>query len=64
MSSRLSQIVEIKGADFVVSAGDNFYNEGVKDLNDPKFETVFNAVYSQPSLQIPWYVVLETEDPM
>lgn len=41
--------------DFVISTGDNFYEDGLKDVEDPQFHTSFSAIYTAPSLQKPWY---------
>ncbi len=49
-------------ARFVVSTGDNFYDFGVRSVRDPKWRTSFEEVYSQKSLQVPWYVALGNHD--
>lgn len=48
--------------DFIVSAGDNFYESGVTGLSDPQFATSFEDVYSQASLHRPWHVILGNHD--
>jgi acid phosphatase len=50
------------GAAFVISAGDNFYEDGVFGLDDPKWRTSFEAVYDHPALQVPWHVALGNHD--
>ena len=47
---------------FVVSTGDNFYNGGVTKLDDTHWRDSFESVYTDPSLQIPWYVALGNHD--
>ncbi|VVB03835.1 unnamed protein product [Arabis nemorensis] len=37
--------------DFVISVGDNFYDDGLKGDNDPSFEESFSHIYTHPSLQ-------------
>ncbi|MFI5181215.1 MAG: purple acid phosphatase family protein [Thermoanaerobaculia bacterium] len=49
-------------AAFVVSTGDNFYNFGVSGVRDRKWRTSFEEIYTQKSLQIPWYVALGNHD--
>ena len=49
-------------AAFVISVGDNFYENGVASVDDPKWRTSFEDVYAAPSLQVPWYVALGNHD--
>ncbi|HEY1717349.1 MAG TPA: tartrate-resistant acid phosphatase type 5 family protein [Verrucomicrobiae bacterium] len=49
-------------ARFVISVGDNFYNEGVTSSTDPQWQTSFENVYHDPALQIPWQVILGNHD--
>lgn len=41
--------------DFVVSTGDNFYDNGLTGVDDSAFEESFSNVYTAPSLQRKWY---------
>ncbi len=50
------------GARFVFSVGDNFYDDGVQSVDDPKWRTSFEDVYTAPSLQVPWRVALGNHD--
>jgi acid phosphatase len=47
---------------FVVSTGDNFYENGVKSVTDPLWKRSFEDVYSAKSLMVPWYVALGNHD--
>jgi len=49
-------------AKFVISVGDNFYENGVKSVDDPQWQTSFEQVYTAPSLQVPWHVALGNHD--
>ena len=49
-------------ARFIISTGDNFYEEGVSRFDDPLWKTVFEDIYTAPSLQVPWYPVLGNHD--
>jgi tartrate-resistant acid phosphatase type 5 len=49
-------------ATFVVSVGDNFYEDGVASLDDPHWQQSFERVYADPALQVPWYVILDNHD--
>ncbi|KAF0907435.1 hypothetical protein E2562_017371 [Oryza meyeriana var. granulata] len=48
--------------DFVVSTGDNFYNNGLTGVDDKAFEESFSNIYTAKSLQKPWYTVLGNHD--
>ena len=50
------------GARFVLSVGDNFYEDGIKGVDDPQWKSSFEDVYSAPSLQVPWHVALGNHD--
>lgn len=41
--------------DFVVSTGDNFYDDGLTGVDDPAFDESFKYIYAAPSLQKQWY---------
>ena len=43
-------------AAFVISVGDNFYEDGLTGVNDTAFDTSFSDIYTAPSLDKPWHV--------
>ncbi|MCS6808933.1 MAG: metallophosphoesterase, partial [Bacteroidota bacterium] len=47
---------------FILSTGDNIYNNGVTSIDDLQWKTKFEDVYTCTDLQIPWYVVLGNHD--
>jgi tartrate-resistant acid phosphatase type 5 len=47
---------------FIISVGDNFYEDGVTSVTDPHWEKSFEHVYTAPSLQVPWWVALGNHD--
>lgn len=47
---------------FTISTGDNFYTAGVTDTEDPKWDRSYEDIYTAPSLQSRWYVVLGNHD--
>jgi len=49
-------------AQFVISVGDNFYAHGVKSVDDNRFKTTFEDVFTGDSLQIPWWVIAGNHD--
>lgn len=50
------------GSRFVMSVGDNFYENGVQSATDPQWRTSFEDIYTDPALQVPWYAVLGNHD--
>ena len=53
---------EKASASFIISVGDNFYEDGVASLQDAHWEKSFENVYAAKSLQVPWYVALGNHD--
>ncbi|XP_030592994.1 tartrate-resistant acid phosphatase type 5a isoform X1 [Archocentrus centrarchus] len=58
----MSKIADQMGADFVLALGDNFYYTGVNTVDSPRFQETFESVYTEKSLQIPWYVIAGNHD--
>jgi tartrate-resistant acid phosphatase type 5 len=50
------------GAKFIISVGDNFYENGVTSVQDPQWQTSFENVYGDAALQVPWYAILGNHD--
>jgi len=50
------------GSRFVISVGDNFYEDGVRGLRDRHWRESFEDVYAAPALQTPWHVILGNHD--
>jgi tartrate-resistant acid phosphatase type 5 len=48
--------------EFIISTGDNFYENGVLSINDPLWQSSFEKVYRHETLFKPWYVVLGNHD--
>lgn len=51
----MGEIGEKLKIDFVISSGDNFYEDGLNGVNDPTFQHSFTNIYKAPSLQKTWY---------
>jgi acid phosphatase len=58
----LGRIAEAQKARFVVTCGDNYHGNGIDSADSPRWQTEYEAVYSSPSLQIPWYPSLGNHD--
>ncbi|PIA35974.1 hypothetical protein AQUCO_03400103v1 [Aquilegia coerulea] len=59
---QMGVIGERMNIDFVISTGDNFYNDGLTSVNDSAFQQSFTRIYTAKSLQKQWYNVLGNHD--
>ncbi|KAI3700131.1 hypothetical protein L2E82_44749 [Cichorium intybus] len=59
---QMGKVGEKMDVDFIVSTGDNFYDNGLIDVDDPAFYESFTNIYTAPSLQKQWYSVLGNHD--
>jgi tartrate-resistant acid phosphatase type 5 len=50
------------GSRFVISVGDNFYEDGVTGVADPQWQSSFERIYDNPALMTPWHVILGNHD--
>ncbi|KAG8090657.1 hypothetical protein GUJ93_ZPchr0011g28489 [Zizania palustris] len=63
VATQMGVIGEQLDVDFVLSTGDNFYNDGLAGDNDTAgFRESFTDIYTATSLQKPWYIVLGNHD--
>lgn len=62
VAAQMANVARSKDTSFVLAVGDNFYNDGVVDDQDPQWNATYADVYSDPSLQIPWYAILGNHD--
>lgn len=59
---QMGRIGEELDIDFVISTGDNFYDNGLQGDTDPAFVESFTNIYTANSLQKQWYTVLGNHD--
>ncbi|KAH9724565.1 Purple acid phosphatase 17 [Citrus sinensis] len=62
LTSQMGRIGEKLDIDFVVSIGDNFYDNGLSGEDDTAFEKSFSKIYTVKSLQKQWYSILGNHD--
>jgi acid phosphatase len=62
VSARMGETAQALDARFIISVGDNFYEDGVTGVDDPQWKASFEDVYASPSLQVPWHVALGNHD--
>jgi len=53
---------ELEGSRFVLALGDNFYDQGVANVNDPLWKSIFENVYTHAFFQKKWYVIAGNHD--
>jgi tartrate-resistant acid phosphatase type 5 len=47
---------------FILSLGDNFYPDGVESSDDPKWNDVYENIFTGKKLYCPWYAILGNHD--
>ncbi|KAH3695862.1 hypothetical protein DPMN_083320 [Dreissena polymorpha] len=62
VAKQMAEVTEAYQSSFNLALGDNFYTNGVKDVNDKRFKDTFEDVYHYPSLVNPWYLVAGNHD--
>ncbi|KAI5673446.1 hypothetical protein M9H77_13810 [Catharanthus roseus] len=62
VAQQMGIVGEILDVDFVISTGDNFYDNGLVGEHDPAFVDSFTNIYTANSLQKQWYSVLGNHD--
>jgi len=62
VAAQMARVASSVNARFIVSVGDNFYENGVSSTTDGHWRRSFEDVYHQGSLQVPWYVALGNHD--
>jgi tartrate-resistant acid phosphatase type 5 len=62
VASEMDKIASKTNVSFVLSLGDNFYEDGVSSDTDPQWHSTYSKVYSMQSLQVPWYSILGNHD--
>jgi tartrate-resistant acid phosphatase type 5 len=62
VATQMGKTAHATGARFVISVGDNFYEDGVASVNDVLWNESFEDVYTDSSLQVPWYAILGNHD--
>lgn len=58
----MAQVTEKAPPAAVICLGDNFYPDGAPNVDSILFETCFETMYREPSLQVPFWVALGNHD--
>lgn len=56
----IAALCALKGCDFALYLGDNFYGKGINSVDDPQFQTKFEQPYAR--VDLPFYAVLGNHD--
>ncbi|PWZ26510.1 Purple acid phosphatase 3 [Zea mays] len=56
VAQQMGVVGEKLDIDFVISTGDNIYDDGIANTSDPLFKECFTNIYTAQSLQTPWYI--------
>ncbi len=62
VADQMNVVSDLVGLDFIVTAGDNFQDVGVKSTDDLLWETNYKSVYTRENLNVPWYPALGNHD--
>jgi len=62
VAEAMAQRAKSDHVDFLLTVGDNVYDNGVSSVDDAQWKTKFEDVYKDPSLQIPIYPSLGNHD--
>lgn len=62
VAEQMSRRAVAVDSQFVISVGDNFYDDGVSSVSDPQWKSSFEDVYTRPGLMTKWHVILGNHD--
>ncbi|KAK3091693.1 hypothetical protein FSP39_021927, partial [Pinctada imbricata] len=62
VAKQMGMVADKYQSEFILALGDNFYYDGVKDVNDHRFKETYEDVFTAKSLYIPWYLVAGNHD--
>lgn len=55
IDAQMARVAEEIEVEFIISVGDNFYPDGLTDVDDPAFNQSFTQIYNAQSLQKTWH---------
>ncbi|XP_070563365.1 tartrate-resistant acid phosphatase type 5-like [Ptychodera flava] len=62
VAKAMGDVADMYQSQFTLALGDNFYTEGVKSVDDPRFNETFENVFTAKALYNPWYVIAGNHD--
>ena len=61
-AASMERVARIIKPEFILALGDNFYDWGVQDIDDPMWKRTFENVYASAELHCPWYPTAGNHD--
>lgn len=62
VAAQMAKAAKVTKPEFIISVGDNFYENGVTSVHDSHWQKSFEGVYGDPALQVPWHCILGNHD--
>ncbi|KAL5467623.1 hypothetical protein EMCRGX_G031882 [Ephydatia muelleri] len=62
IAAAMGKTAQNVGSQFTIALGDNFYDMGVTNVNDPRFKETFENVFTASALQSRWYALCGNHD--
>jgi acid phosphatase len=62
VAAAMAQRAKSDHVDFILTVGDNIYENGISSVDDPQWKSKFEDVYADPALQLPIYPSLGNHD--
>jgi len=63
VATAMARVAPQENVSFIIGIGDNFYDEGIQgNDHSPRFEYTWQKVYTEKSLQVPWYLMAGNHD--
>ncbi len=62
VADQMNKTASVLEPEFIISTGDNFYDNGIASVDDPYWISSFENVYNGEFMFVNWYVVLGNHD--
>ncbi|OQV22226.1 Tartrate-resistant acid phosphatase type 5 [Hypsibius exemplaris] len=62
IAKQMGSTAETLNSQFTLALGDNFYFDGVKNVEDKRFAETYETVFSASALDTPWYFIAGNHD--
>lgn len=62
LASTMNKVADQFNTSFVIAVGDNFYDDGVNSVDDPKWTSLWTDIYTSTLGQLPWLTLMGNHD--